>query len=65
VAAGFLDRMVPASEVARAAREVAAAVSGLDMAAHAATKLRARHDVPEALRAAIEADDGVIRARAS
>jgi enoyl-CoA hydratase len=64
VAAGFLDRMVPAAEVGRAARDAAVAASGLDMEAHAATKLRARQDALDALRAAIEADDGVIRARA-
>ena len=65
VAAGFLDRMVPAAVVRQAARDAAEWVSGLDMAAHAATKLRTRQDVLDALRAAIEADDGVIRARAS
>jgi enoyl-CoA hydratase len=64
VTAGFLDRMVPAGEVGRAARETAVAVSGLDMAAHAATKLRARADVLDALRAGIEADDAVMLARA-
>jgi len=65
VAAGFLDRMVPAAVVRQAARDAAEWVSGLDMAAHAETKLRARQDVLDALRTAIEADDGVIRARAS
>jgi enoyl-CoA hydratase len=64
VAAGFLDQMVPVAVVGQAARDAAAWVSGLDMAAHAATKLRARQDVLDALRAAIEADDGVILARA-
>jgi enoyl-CoA hydratase len=55
LAAGFLDRVVPEADLALTAGETAAALGRLDMAAHAATKLRARHDVLEALRDAIEA----------
>lgn len=54
MAAGFLDRVVPASELAEAARSVASRLAGLDKAAHAATKLRAREPALRALRAAIE-----------
>jgi enoyl-CoA hydratase len=42
VTAGFLDRVVPAAELGAAARATAAALANLDMAAHAATKLRVR-----------------------
>jgi enoyl-CoA hydratase len=55
LAAGFLDRVVPEADLALTAGEIAGALGRLDMAAHAATKLRARHDVLEALRDAIEA----------
>lgn len=57
VAAGFLDRVVPAAELQDVARTTAAALAKLDMVAHAASKLRARGDALTALRAAIEADD--------
>ncbi|HEY4025680.1 MAG TPA: enoyl-CoA hydratase-related protein, partial [Candidatus Dormibacteraeota bacterium] len=62
-AAGFLDRVVPAADLLETARETAAAVSQLDMGAHAATKLRARQDVLEELRDAIEADAAALHAR--
>ena len=62
VAAGFLDRVVPASDLEDAGRTVAGALAGLDQAAHAATKLRARAGALEAIRAAIEADDDFFRA---
>ncbi len=61
VAAGFLDRVVPAGALRDEARRAAAALSKLNMAAHAATKLRAREHALKALRAAIEADDGAFR----
>lgn len=54
VRAGFFDRVVPAAELERAARETAEALAELNPAAHAATKLRARGDVAAAVRAAIE-----------
>ncbi len=57
VAAGFLDRVVPAAELARTAHEVARTVAFLDREAHRATKQRVREPVLRAVRAAIEADD--------
>ena len=56
VAAGFLDRVVPAADVLRAAREVAARLAQLPVDVHAASKLRAREQALGAIRAAIEAD---------
>jgi len=56
VAAGFLDRVVPADDVLRAAREVAAQLATLPVDVHAASKLRAREHALAAIRAAIEAD---------
>lgn len=61
--AGFLDRVVPQAGLLQTAQETAAALGQLDMAAHAATKLRARQDLLEALRAAIEADAAGLHAR--
>jgi enoyl-CoA hydratase len=62
VTAGFLDRVVPAPELAEAAAAAAAALAGLDLDAHAATKLRARRLAGTALREAIDADDAEYRA---
>ena len=62
VAAGFLDRVVPASALEDAARTVAGELARLDQTAHAATKLRARAGALDAIRAAIEADDDFVRA---
>ena len=56
VAAGFLDRAVPAPEVLPATRATAAQLAKLDFDVHAATKLRARQQSLAAIRAAIEAD---------
>jgi len=56
-AAGFLDRAAPPDDVVKTAREVAVQLAGLDLAAHAASKLRARAPALTALRAGIEADD--------
>jgi len=56
VAAGFLDRVVPASELANVARSTAAQLAKLDIDVHTATKLRARDHALKAVRAAIEAD---------
>ncbi len=58
VGAGFLDRVVEASELQDAARATAAQLATLNMDAHAASKLRARDGALQAIRAAIEADDG-------
>jgi enoyl-CoA hydratase len=62
VAAGFLDRVVPAAELAEAAAAAAAKLASLDLDAHAASKGRARGPVVTALRAAIDADDVAYRA---
>jgi enoyl-CoA hydratase len=56
VAAGFLDRVVPADELGAASLEAAQALAALNLAAHAATKLRARAGALEAVRAAIETE---------
>ena len=56
VAAGFLDRVVPADELTAAAQAVAVGFAGLDMNAHAATKLRVRAHTLDAIRAAIDAE---------
>jgi enoyl-CoA hydratase len=56
VAAGFLDRVVAASELRDAAHTVATEIAKLDMTAHAATKLRVRQPALGAIRSAIEAD---------
>ena len=54
VAAGFLDRVVDPEELAAAAMAAAEDLTQLDPAAHAATKLRVRAPVLDALRRAIE-----------
>lgn len=56
VAAGFLDRVVEPEDVLASARAIAEGLRGLDMSAHAATKLRARQQTLQAIRAGIEAD---------
>ncbi|MFI0454320.1 crotonase/enoyl-CoA hydratase family protein [Actinomadura sp. 6N118] len=65
VAAGFLDQIVPATELAEAARTAAVAMAGLDMEAHAATKLRAREGALAGVRQAIDADSLTFRAGAA
>jgi enoyl-CoA hydratase len=61
-AAGFLDLVVPASELADAAAAAAGRLAALDRAAHAATKLRVRGPVVAAMRADLEATGAGIRA---
>ena len=56
VAAGFLDRVVPAADLLDVARAKAAELAHLDASIHTATKLRARGDALKAVRHAIEAD---------
>ena len=56
VAAGFLDRAVPAAELEETARSMAVGLAKLDLGVHAASKLRARDHALKAVRAAIEAD---------
>jgi enoyl-CoA hydratase len=65
VAAGFLDRVVPPAELAEAAAVAAAELAGLDLDAHAASKLRARRLALAALREAIDRDDAAYRALAA
>jgi len=64
VAAGFLDRVVPASELPDVARGIAAEMAKLDLDAHAACKLRGRAVVLTAIRAAIDADVATVAAPA-
>jgi enoyl-CoA hydratase len=61
VAAGFLDRVVPASELQDVALQVASELTTLDLNAHASTKLRARDQALRALHQAIETDDAALR----
>jgi len=56
VAAGFLDRVVPAAELAATARGVATMLASLDRKAHTASKQRLRAPVLEALRRGFELD---------
>jgi enoyl-CoA hydratase len=57
VGAGFLDELVPPSELGSAATEAALRLADLDLAAHHSTKLRARSTLLRDLRIAIEEDD--------
>jgi enoyl-CoA hydratase len=59
-AAGFLDRVVPAGELAGAAAEAAAGLAALDRAAHAATKLRLRADALAGIRTDLETSGAAI-----
>jgi enoyl-CoA hydratase len=61
--AGWLDRVVPAEELAGAASALAADLAQLDPAAHTASKLRLRGPIVAAVRAALEADYGRAGAR--
>jgi enoyl-CoA hydratase len=54
VAAGLLDRVVPAAGLSEVALEAAEALAKLDMKAHAATKLRTRAPALAAIHSAIE-----------
>jgi enoyl-CoA hydratase len=56
VTAGFFDRVVPADQLERSAEQAAQALSTLNMAAHAATKARARGAVIKMIRAMIDED---------
>ena len=58
IAAGFLDRVVAPAQLRAVAHEAATAFSQLDLAAHAATKLRVREPVLRAARAAIAHEFG-------
>jgi enoyl-CoA hydratase len=56
LAAGLLDVVVRPEDLETTARAAAADLAGLDRRAHAATKLRVRHDIARDLRAAIESE---------
>ncbi len=56
VVAGFLDRVLAPQELPGASRQAAEDLAGLNIAAHAATKLRARAGQLSAIRAAIESE---------
>jgi enoyl-CoA hydratase len=56
VAAGFLDRVVAAEDLREVSLAAAEELAGLDMAAHAATKLRVRDGALKALREAIDSE---------
>jgi enoyl-CoA hydratase len=56
VTAGFFDRVVSAEALDKAAEEAATALSTLNLAAHAATKLRARGEVIKLIRKVIDED---------
>lgn len=53
---GFLDRVVGAEELRAEGLEAATELAGLNLAAHAATKLRARASALSAVRSAIETE---------
>jgi enoyl-CoA hydratase len=56
MSAGFLDQVVPASDILGFAERKALELSKLNMPAHAATKLRVREHMLPAIRNAIERD---------
>jgi enoyl-CoA hydratase len=56
VTAGFLDRLAPAADLQGTAREVAQALTRVDLASHVTTKARARGPAIGAVRAAIDAE---------
>jgi enoyl-CoA hydratase len=62
--AGFLDRVAPAPDVKEVALASAEMLALLDMTAHRITKERVNASLLPALRAAIETDDGELRALA-
>ena len=61
VTAGFLDRIVPASDVLSEAQAHAARLAKLNMNAYLGTKLLVREPLHKALRAAIEQDHTAFR----
>jgi len=60
VPAGFLDRVVATADLPAEANKIAATLSKLNMAALAASKMRVREQTLKAVRAAIDADGGVL-----
>jgi enoyl-CoA hydratase len=61
VAAGFLDQVVPASDLPETVRSKAAELAKLSPGVHTASKLRVRDHALKSIRAAIEADDAAFR----
>jgi enoyl-CoA hydratase len=61
MAAGFFDSVVDASDLEGEAQRAATGLASLNMAAHAATKLRSRSPALVAIRAAIDIDDTAVR----
>jgi enoyl-CoA hydratase len=64
VSAGFLDRVVPVSELLPSAQALAAELTKLNLDAHAASKQRARAQALAQIRAAFEGDEAEYRGRA-
>lgn len=62
VTAGFLDRVVAPADLAATARDTATQLTQLNMAAHAATKLRVREPALAAVRAGLPADERTLLA---
>jgi enoyl-CoA hydratase len=60
VPAGFLDKVVPAAELQNEAQKLAASLTKLNMDVHASSKLRLRDQTLKAIRAAIDADGGLL-----
>lgn len=63
IAAGFLDEVVDAADLATTANGAAARLAALHPAAFANTKVRAREAALKAIQAGIEADDAGLRAQ--
>jgi len=58
--AGFVDRIIPATELLSEALDAARTLGKLNMAVHTATKLRARSQALKSIREAIELDSSSI-----
>jgi enoyl-CoA hydratase len=65
VAAGFLDRVVEAPDLADTAKTVATGLAALDRSAHAATKSHARESALGAIRQGLEVDRELFRSMSS
>ena len=60
VTAGFVDQVVPATELQETARTVATGFRKLDMKAHATSKLRVRGDLLNAIKTSIGTDTAAL-----
>jgi enoyl-CoA hydratase/carnithine racemase len=63
IAGGFVDRVVPAGELAEAARQTAVRLAALDRNAHTLTKQRVHEATLQAMHTALTADDLLPQAR--